>query len=229
MKKTAKLLSLAVALFAGLSGTAQAEGFKLGVDVVSSYVWRGTVITESPSLQPSASYTFDGIGVVVGAWGTNNFGDTSTAKVKRYEETDLYVTVPVGPVNISLIDYYIPSQSLNGKIRAFDLNSDGPNTLDLTAAYSINDFSFLGSVYVGGNTFKNAKYFEAGYQFHNKNKYTAKATLGLGDEGVYAASKGTNNFNLVNLGCTVSKENFSVSYTYNPAEEHSDLVFAASF
>ena len=43
MKKTAKFLSLTVALFAGLSGTAQAaDGFKIGTDLVSSYVWRGS-------------------------------------------------------------------------------------------------------------------------------------------------------------------------------------------
>ena len=41
MKKTAKLLTLAVALFAGFGGTAQAEGFKIGADAVTSYVWRG--------------------------------------------------------------------------------------------------------------------------------------------------------------------------------------------
>jgi len=235
MEKKAKLICFAVLLFAGMSGTAQAEesskteGFKLGVDVVSSYVWRGSELSESPSIQPFASYTFDGIGVIIGAWGTNNFGEVSAATVKRYRETDLYITVPVGPVNISLIDYYIPSQSLTASTKAFDFKSDGPNTLDLTAACNVNDFSLLGSVFVGGNTFKNAKYVEAGYQFHNKNKFTAKATVGLGDEGAYAVSKGTNHFALVNVGCTVSKENFSVSYVYNPAEEHSGLVFAASF
>jgi len=230
MKKTAKLLTLAVALFAGLSGTAQAEssskaeGFKLGVDVVSSFVWRGSALSQSPSIQPAVSYTFPGIGVVVGAWGTNDVGEVGA---KRYKETDLYVTVPVGPVNVTLTDYYIPSHSTSSK--AFDFKSDGPNTLDLTAAYDINDFTLLGSVYVGGHTFSNAKYFEVGYKFHQKDKYTAKAVLGLGDEGVYALNKGTNNFNLVNLGCTVSKDNFSAGYIYNPANEESNLVFSASF
>ncbi len=232
MKKTAKLLTLAVALFAGLSGTAQAEGsskaegFKLGVDVVSSYVWRGSALSDSPAIQPSVSYTFPGIGVVVGGWGTNAVSETL---FKRYQETDLYVTVPAGPVNITLTDYYIPSQSLTASTRAFDFKNDGPNTLDLTAAYDINDFSLLGSVFVGGQTFSNAKYFEVAYKFHQKDKYTAKAVLGLGDEGAYAPSKGSNNVNLVNLGCTVSKENFSASYIYNPAEEKSNLVFTASF
>ena len=58
MKKTAKLISLAVALFAGLGGTAQAEGFKIGADVVSSYVWRGGEFGDSPAIQPALSYTF---------------------------------------------------------------------------------------------------------------------------------------------------------------------------
>jgi len=70
MKKSVKIASLAIALFAGLGSTAQAEGFKIGADVVSSYVWRGTDYGDSPAIQPNLSYTFPGIGVVVGAWGS---------------------------------------------------------------------------------------------------------------------------------------------------------------
>ena len=69
MKKTTKFLSLAVALFAGLSGTAQAaDGFKIGTDLVSSYVWRGSAIGDSPAIQPALSYTFKDSGLVIGAW-----------------------------------------------------------------------------------------------------------------------------------------------------------------
>ncbi|NTU54042.1 MAG: hypothetical protein HGA97_10165, partial [Chlorobiaceae bacterium] len=48
MKKTAKLIALAVALVAGFGpGNANAEGMKLGADVVSSYVWRGSELGNS--------------------------------------------------------------------------------------------------------------------------------------------------------------------------------------
>ena len=70
MKKTTKFLSLAVALFAGLSGTAQAaDGFKIGTDLVSSYVWRGSAYGDSPALQPALSSTFPDRGLGLGAWG----------------------------------------------------------------------------------------------------------------------------------------------------------------
>lgn len=70
MKKAVKLVSLAVALFAGLGNTAQAAGFKIGADVVSSYVFRGTEFGNSVAIQPALSYTCPTTGIIVGAWGS---------------------------------------------------------------------------------------------------------------------------------------------------------------
>ncbi len=248
MKKTAKLLTLAVALFAGLSGTAQAEGsskaegFKLGVDVVSSYVWRGVGLSDAPAIQPALSYTFPGIGVVVGAWGTSGLSedttlDHATNAVKhsgRYQETDLYVTVPVGPVNVTLTDYYVPySIDLGTTSRAFDLTNRGPNTIELSASYGYNDFDFLGALNIAGNTYSNAVYLEGGYKFYSKEKYTAKAVIGAGNKNEYsvkyALDAANTGFTLVNLGVSVAKENYSAAYIYNPVDEKSNLVFSASF
>ena len=129
MKKTAKLLSLAVALFAGLSGTAQAEGFKVGADVVSSYVWRGINLDDSAAIQPTLSYTFAGSGIVVGAWGSYALSENATSLTPphskyRYQEVDLYATVPVGPFSLTLTDYYAPDTTLNPSPRTFDFSKD---------------------------------------------------------------------------------------------------------
>ena len=130
MKKTAKLLTLAVALFAGFGGTAQAEGFKIGADAVSSYVWRGGDLGNSAAIQPALSYTFSGIGVVVGAWGSyalvDNVVDEVTKEKSRYQEVDLYATVPVGPFSFTLINYFVPVGDNN---KSFDFSSYGPNTV----------------------------------------------------------------------------------------------------
>ena len=221
MKKTAKLLTFAVALFAGFGGTAQAEGFKTGADIVSSYVWRGSDIGNSPAIQPALSYTFPGTGVILGGWGSYAIDNNSAT---RYKEVDLYVTLPVGPFSATVTDYNIVTDTS----RAFDFSTTGPNTLEASVGYEKDNLSLLAAINIGGVDYNHAKYLEAGYKFYNKDGYTAKAVAGAGNEVEYAPTKG-NGFNLVNLGITVSKDRFSGSFVYNPDTEKSNLVFMASF
>lgn len=226
MKKTAKLLTLAVALFAGLGSTAQAEGFKVGADVVSSYVWRGLELDNSPAIQPALSYTFAGSGIVVGAWGSYSVSESNGS---RYKEVDLYATVPVGPFNLTLTDYYVPA---DGNTKSFDFSNDGPNVVEVSVSYAKDDLSLLAAINVAGNDttpgYKNAKYFEAGYKFYDKDGYTAKGVVGVGDEDYYGDEEG-DNIALVNTGISVSKDRYTASYIYNPDTEASNLVFMASF
>jgi hypothetical protein len=261
MKKTTTAVSLAIVLFAGLSGTAQAKpnkshtklksnpktiepvssqeasestvsnpttieptsssgnGFKLSADVVSSYVWRGGELGDSSAIQPALSYTFPGLGIVVGAWGSYGIKDTDGS---RYKETDLYVTVPAGPFSMTVTDYYVSTNTS----RTFDFSSTGPNVVECSVGYAKDNLSLLAAINVAGNHLSNAKYLEAGCKIYDKDKYTAKAIIGAGDEAYSKPGKG---FNLVNVGFTVSKENYSASYIYNPATEKSNLVFTASF
>ena len=222
MKKTAKLLSLAIALFAGLSGTAQAEGFKIGADVVSSYVWRGTENGNSPAVQPALNYTLAGDQIVVGVWGSYAFSGNEGNS--RFQETDLYVTALAGPFNLTLTDYNVVTKSS----RTFDFTNEGPNTVEISAGYAKDELSLLAAMNVAGKDNDKAKYFEAGYKVYDKDKYTAKAFIGAGDEKQYAPDKGTG-FKVVNVGLTVTKESYSASYIYNPDTEKSNLVFMASF
>ncbi len=236
MKKTAKLLTLAVALFAGFGGTAQAEGFKIGADAVTSYVWRGIDLGNSAAIQPAISYTFAGSGVVIGAWGsyavTDNVVDGAGAK-SRYKEVDLYATVPVGPFSLTATNYYVP---VGDNDKSFDFSCDGPNTVELSVGYAQDNLSLLAAINVAGNDtsigYKNAKYCEAGYKFYNKDGYTAKGVVGFGDEDYYSDNdRGRKNdsFALVNTGISVSKDRYTASYIYNPNTEVSHLVFMASF
>lgn len=226
MKKTAKLLTLAVALFAGFGSTAQAEGFKVGADVVSSYVWRGLDLDSSPAIQPALSYTFPGIGVVIGGWGSYAVSENNGS---RYKEVDLYATIPVGPVSLTVTDYYVPDGDNN---KSFDFSCDGPNVVELSVGYAKDNLTLLAAINVAGNDtslgYKNAKYFEAGYKFYDKDGYTAKGIVGLGDEDYYGDGEG-DNIALVNTGISVSKDRYTASYVYNPDTEISNLVFMASF
>ncbi|WP_076790889.1 hypothetical protein [Chlorobium sp. KB01] len=224
MKKTAKLLTLAVAIFAGSVGTAQAEGFKVGADVVSSYVWRGGELGNSPAIQPALSYTFPGIGIVVGGWGSYAISQDAGT---RYKEVDLFATIPVGPLSFTVTDY----DTVTATSRSFDFTNDGPNIIELSVAYAKENVSLLAAINVAGNNIganKNAKYCEAGYKFYDKDGYTAKGVVGLGDEDVYGDKQG-DKIAVVNTGVSVSKDRYTASYVYNPDTEASHLVFMASF
>ncbi|NTW83827.1 MAG: hypothetical protein HGB36_10750 [Chlorobiaceae bacterium] len=235
MKKTVKLLCLAAAMTVGTGSAAQAEGFKIGADVVSSYVWRGGELGDSPAIQPALSYTFPGIGVVIGAWGSYAVAENDG---ERYKEVDLSLTVPVGPLSFTLTDYYVP---VGDNSDTFDYTEDGPNVLELSVGYSYKNLSLLAAINIGGaegsavdgtDGVKNAKYFEAGYKFYDKDGFTAKAVVGAGDEDYYGDQYGVaknDTIALVNTGISVSKDRYTVSFIYNPDTEKSHLVFMASF
>jgi hypothetical protein len=223
MKRSAKLLALAVALFAGFgASTAQAEGFKVGADVVSSYVWRGTDYGDSPAIQPTLSYTFKN-GIAVGAWGsyavTENNGD-------RYKEIDLSVSLPVGPFTFAVTDY---NNNPEGA-KAFDFSNDSSNVVEISTAYAAGNLSLLAAINVAGleGAAKNAKYCEASYKVYDKDGYSAKLVAGLGNEDYYGDAE-DNHVALVNTGISVAKDRFTGSFIYNPDTEKSYLVFMASF
>jgi hypothetical protein len=228
MKKTAKLIALAVALVAGFgpSNANAAEGFKLGADVVSSYVWRGGDLGDSPAIQPALSYTCKS-GLSIGLWGSyaiseNTNNDTATSD--RYKEVDLTVSMPVGPVTLAVTSYNANPEAGN----TFDFGNDSNNTVEVSASYTKNKLGLMAGVFVGGNDYDNAVYCEANYQIYSKDGYTAKAVAGLGSEGYYGDKEGKK-IALVNTGISVSKDRYTASAIYNPDTEKSFLVFMASF
>jgi hypothetical protein len=221
MKKAVKLLSLAVALFAGLGNTAQAEGFKIGADVVSSYVWRGSDLGNSAAIQPAISYTCAKTGIIIGAWGSYAVSENNAGT--RYKEIDLYATLPVGPLSFTVTDYNAPDGG-----DSFDFSNDGPNVVELSVGYAKDNLSLLAAINVAGADNDNAKYCEVGYKFYDKDGYTAKGVVGLGDEDYYG-DFGGDNIALVNTGISVSKDRYTASYVYNPDTAKSNLVFMASF
>jgi hypothetical protein len=230
MKKTAKLIALAAVLFAGFGpSNAKAEGFKIGADVVSSYVWRGTELGDSPAIQPNLSYTFAN-GLSIGAWGSYAIEKSTPSPVEgesdyRYKEVDLTVSMPVGPVTLAITDYYVP---IGDVTNTFDFGEESANTIEVSASYSHENVSLMAGVFVAGNDFDNAWYCEAGYKFYDKDGYTAKAVAGLGNEGYYGDLEGKK-LALVNTGIAVSKDRYTASAIYNPDTEKSYLVFMASF
>jgi len=230
MKKTAKLIALAAVLFAGFGpGNANAEGFKIGADVVSSYVWRGSELGNSVAVQPALSYTCKS-GLSIGAWGS--YALTEDNDGNRYKEVDLTISMPIGPVTLAVTDYNAdPANDNPDDGGVFDFREDGSNTIEVSASYSQDNIGLMAGVFVGGNDYDNALYCEASYQFYNKDGYTAKAVLGVGSEDYYGDfdDEESDKLALVNTGISVSKDRFTASAIYNPDKEASFLVFMASF
>ncbi|ACF11632.1 conserved hypothetical protein [Chlorobaculum parvum NCIB 8327] len=228
MKKTAKLIALAAVLFAGFgsSNAMAAEGFELGADIVSSYVWRGSDLGDSAAIQPSLSYTFEN-GLSVGLWGSYALSENSGTwpdPKDRYKEVDLTISMPVGPVTLAVTDYNGDPEEGN----TFDFGENGNNTIEISASGTYANIDLMAAVFVAGNDYDNAWYCEAGYQFYDKDGYTAKAVAGLGNEGYYGDGEGKK-LALVNTGIAVSKDRYTASAIYNPDTENSYLVFMASF
>jgi len=223
MKKTAKLLALAAVLFAGFGSTnAMAEeGFSIGADVVSSYVWRGTDLGNSAAIQPAISYTFD-MGLSIGAWGSYAISEDNDGF--RYKEIDLTVSMPVGPGSIAVTNYNADPE--NG--RAFDFRDDGANTVEVSGTLSYGGIDFLAGVFVAGNDYDNAWYCEASIPFYEKDGYSASVFGGLGSEDYYGDGEG-DSIAIVNTGISVSKDRYTASCIYNPDQENTYLVFMASF
>lgn len=215
MKKTSKFFTLLVGLVMMFSGVAKAEGFSVGADVVSRYVWRGTQFGDGIAVQPSLSYTFPGIGVEVGAWGSYDLSDDDAS------EADLYLTIPFGEYfSFTVTDYFFPTGGFDDY---FNWGDDGSHTVELAAGFEAANVSLFGAVNVSGDD-DNSIYFEAGYNFYDKDDYSASLFVGGGD-GMYTNdSNAGGDFDIVNVGVSVSKDIFSASYIVNPDLETSWLV-----
>jgi len=212
MKRTAKLLSLAAILGLSFSPAAHAEGFDIGADVVSRYVWRGTQFGDGIAAQPWLSYTFPGIGVEVGAWGSFEIDNEES------EEIDLYITLPAGNFSFTLTDYYFPTLA-EADTDFFNYDDGSAHILELSAGYEYEKISLLAAVNIT-NDDDNSKYFEAGYNFYDKDDYSASLFVGGGD-GVYTTDA---DFDITNVGVSVSKDIFTASYIVNPDQERSFFV-----
>lgn len=214
MKKTSKFFTLLVGLVMMFSGIAKAEGFSVGTDVVSRYIWRGTQFGDGIAAQPSLSYTFPGIGVEVGAWGSFEIDNDDN------NEIDLYITVPAGNFSFTLTDYYFPT--LTNK-KFFDYDDDGDHVLEISAGYEYKNLNLFAAYNLLGNDIQDtsdAIYVETGYQFYDKDDYAATVFAGAGDN----AYSTDGDFQVVNLGLTVTKDIFSASYIHNPDQEESFFV-----
>lgn len=212
MKRTFTLLVMGFLALTTL--TTKAQEWSTGVDLYSSYVWRGTKFGSGPAMQPSVEFSTGGF--AIGAWGSYCFTDNEAM------EADLYASYGFdlgenSSLSFTLTDYYFPgagSEWLNGDFHYFEpMVSLGLGKFSLLGAYMTN----LEDIY-----------FEAGLEVGSVSLFA-----GAGD-GAYTKDE---KFTVCNLGISTSKEikitdSFSLpvsgSVILNPSTEQFHIVVGIS-
>ena len=180
----------------------------IGADVVSRYVWRGTDYGNAASVQPSIETAIGP--VTVGIWGSFPLTDAIGTSATAGNECDLYVSTTVGPVGLTLTDYFFPAYAGIDSLLNLDIH-----VFELSAGADVGPVSVLAAANVSGDD-DNSTYLELTY---------GAFSLGLGN-GAYSTD---GEFAPVSLGISASRDNFSASYIINPDQETSFLVFGVNF
>lgn len=226
MRKLKRILS--VIALAAITLGATAQEFSTGLDIYSSYIWRGAKFGTGAAFQPYVEFSAGDF--ALGAWGSVNTGgwdgttdDDGVAVGSEGFEMDLYASYSLGPVSIGVTDYYFGGSFL-------DYSSEGGvhfiepmlgaelGDLSLTAAY------MFAPGFEAGDT-----YLEAAYAFESFD-----ITLGAGN-GAYTVD---GDFMVCNIGIGTSKEikiteDFSLpvsgAVVLNPSTEGFFITVGVSF
>jgi len=183
--------------------------FSVGVDLVSSYVWRGTQFG-GPQLQPYVEYSIAGL--AVGAWGSYGFSATDDAGA--YSEADLYLSYGFDfGLSLGVTDYYYPGSDF------FEFgDSISSHAIEANFAYEIKGLS-ISANYIFNNSINGAAsiggdmYFELGYAFKNFGVFIGAGngwyTLAGSEEkedGSLEDPWDDDTFSVCNIGISTEKE-----------------------
>ncbi len=212
MKKKITLVVFALIAICTLNVKAQDSSWSTGVDIYSSYVWRGAKFGSGPAMQPTVKYTKGGFSA--GAWGSYCFSTNEAT------EADLFASYGFSlgeksTLSFTVTDYYFPTATyFDGDSHYFEpMVSLGLGKLSLAAAYMTN---------------AEDTYLEAGY---SAGSVTLFAGAGNGQYTKDAT------FNLCNVGIKTSKsikisDSFSIpvsgSVVLNPSTEQFHIVVGIS-
>ena len=178
----------------------------IGADVVSRYVWRGTDFGNAAAVQPGIETAVGP--VTLGAWGSWSISPGPADASGN--ECDLYASTTVGPVGLTLTDYFFPAYAGTDSLLNLDIH-----VFELSAGADVGPVSILAAANVSGDD-DNSTYLELTY---------GAFSLGLGN-GAYSTD---GEFAPVSIGVSASRDNFSASYIINPDQETSFLVFGVNF
>jgi uncharacterized protein (TIGR02001 family) len=222
MKKMKKIYLIAAGLLLMMtfSPALTAQEWSTGLDIYSSYVWRGSKFGSGPAFQPSVEFSAGGF--AIGAWGSVN------SSTNEASEMDLYLSYGFDfGLSIGLTDYYYPGTEY------FDFSTEtGAHALELNVGFETGGLSLAGNYFLneagGAGSAGGDMYFELGYSFEHVSLFA-----GAGD-GWHTPD---GEFGLVNVGIGTSKdivinETFSLpvsgSVILNPTTEQFFIVVGIS-
>ena len=204
------------------------DGFMVGADLVSRYIWRGTDYGNSPAIQPSLGFSWKGL--EIGAWGSYAFAkqsiqvnDSTVEDAGNYSEIDFYVSYTYKWFTVLFYDYFTvnglnPNEGNNyfnyqnsttGHTLEGALIFEGTEKVPLrftasTLLYGADKDKDSAGVYGNGTKNNFSTYFELEYTFNIK-KYNIDLKPFIGGtpfgSGWYGSKAG-----IINLGLSVRKE-----------------------
>ena len=194
----------------------------VNVDLVSHYIWRGQDYGHKPSIQPGLSATWNNF--TLGYWGAYRIAGSGD------HETDFYLEKTIGPVTVSIWDYWSHSDSISNNYFDYNKNTTS-HVLEAQVLLSGGEklpFNLLGSYLFYGADPTKSLYFELQY-LHSFGSIDTQTFAGFQAKGEYYGPKAA----FVNLGCTASKsfkvtKNWSLpvnlSFIVNPDSRKAYLV-----
>ncbi|MFH2143235.1 MAG: hypothetical protein ABIJ97_12485 [Bacteroidota bacterium] len=213
----------------------------IGSDIMSRYVWRGCDYGDSPSIQPTLSFSMSNL--EVGCW-------NAIATGSFYKEIDLYAKYTYKILSLMFTDYYIPSVTgtpCSPDIRYFNyVNEETAHTFEGSFILKGGEKLPLwlqGGVFFYGNDKRwgydvekdstdgtyYSSYIEAGYSLALKEN-NLDLFIGFSPfAGAYA-----NDFGIVNLGITGYRkikisDDFELpvkaSLIFNPQASNAFIIF----
>jgi len=226
MKKTL-LIVASFLMFISVIPTTKAQEVDAGLDIYSSYVWRGFKFGSGAAFQPWVEFSAGGF--ALGAWGSYCVSTDEAA------EADLYASYGFdlgesGSLSFTLTDYYYPGTSWTNS------NDTKNHFIEPMVSASFGAVSFTAAyvMYEGAGVEGDGSgdlYLEAGV-----TAGPVDLTLGGGTGGWYSM-KEDGGFDICNIGVSTSKEikitdDFTLPLSgaaiVNPAAESFHIVVGIS-
>jgi hypothetical protein len=223
------ILTLAVVLttsFSFVNAQEEAEEassfMDVGMDVYSSYIWRGAKFGTGAAFQPWVEASFGGL--AIGAWGSVNTG------VDEAFEADLYASYSFDfGLGLGISDYYFGASTDTAGNTVGWTDGDA-HYFEPAVSYEIGNFSAMVAYMFAPNFEEGDTYIEAAYSIGG----VLDVTLGVGD-GAYTDD---GEFSVCNISLGTSKEiavtdKFSLpvsgSVTLNPSTQGFYIAAGISF
>nr|WP_319572073.1 TorF family putative porin [uncultured Draconibacterium sp.] len=200
MKKTL-LITVSMLLLLVVSTTnVKAQEWSTGLDIYSSYIWRGAKFGSGPAFQPYVEFAAGDF--AIGAWGSVSSSSDESMEMDLYAGYSIALSES-SSLDLTLTDYYFGGDWLEGESHFIEpMVSLGFGDFSLTGAYM---FMPDGSLDAEGEEDDGDMYLEASYSFENFS-----IGLGAGD-GLYTLheeddGKKVDDFGICNINIGTSKD-----------------------